>query len=361
MANGMADVTKKTILAVDDAREVLEAVIGILAPTNTIKAARTGELALKIVKKQKPDLILLDIMLPEMDGYEVCRRLKDDPDTRDIPVIFLTAQGQTADETKGFDLGAADYIHKPFSAPILRARVATHLALNQHMEELEKARTNLSRYFSPKLVEELANRDEPLGEGRRQVVAVLFADIVGFTRISEALTPEEVLALLREFHARNENAVFEHDGIMEKFIGDATLAIFGAPERGKRDATNALSCAFAMLNGLQGLNAERAAKGQEAIRIGIGLHYGPAVMGDIGTERNMAFAVIGDTVSIGSRLENLTRNLSCEIVASNAFVEAVRDEMGVQADALLRGFASEKPQELKGRTEKIPVWIYSTR
>jgi len=276
-------------------------------------------------------------------------------------VIFLTAQGQTADETRGFDLGAADYIHKPFSPPILRARVATHLALRQHMEELEKARANLSRYFSPKLVEELATRDEPLGEGRRQVVAVLFADIVGFTRISEASTPEGVLALLRAYHARNENAVFEHDGIMEKFIGDAALAIFGAPERGERDATNALSCALAMLDGLEDLNAERTAKGQEAIRMGIGLHYGPAVMGDIGTKRNMAFAVIGDTVSTGSRLENLTRNLSCEIVASDTFVEAIRNEMSGEADALLNGFVPGKPQELRGRSKKISVWTCSKR
>jgi adenylate cyclase len=356
----MTEVTKKTILAVDDSREILEAVTGILAPTHTIKAARNGELALKIAKKQKPDLILLDIMMPEMDGYEVCRKLKDDPDTRDIPVIFLTAQGQTADETRGFDLGAADYIHKPFSPPILRARVATHLALRQHMEELEKARANLSRYFSPKLVEELATRDEPLGEVRRQDVAVLFADMVGFTRISEALTPEDVMALLRSFHACIENAVFEHDGIMEKFIGDAALAIFGAPNRGEHDATNALSCALAMLRELENLNAERNSQGQEAIHMGIGLHYGPAVMGDIGTKRNMAFAVIGDTINTGSRLEVLTRELSCEIVASDTFIVGVNRELNEGANTLLKGFAVREPQKLRGRSEKVSVWTYSS-
>jgi len=357
----MTEVTKKIILAVDDARGNLDVVEGILAPTYTVKAAINGKMALKIVEKQKPDLILLDIMMPEMDGYEVCRRLKEDPETRDIPVIFLTAQDQTTDEARGFELGAADYIHKPFSPPILRARVATHLAFRQNMIALEKARANLARYFSPKLVEELATRDEPLGEVRRQDVAVLFADMVGFTRISEALTPEGVMALLRDYHARIENAVFEHDGIMEKFIGDAALAIFGAPDRGERDAANALSCALAMLNGLEDLNAERTAQGQEAIQMGIGLHYGPAVMGDIGTERNMAFAVIGDTVNTGSRLEALTRNLSCEIVASDTIVEAVRKEMSGEADALLNGFTPGKPQELRGRSEKVSVWTYSTR
>ena len=136
------------------------------------------------------------------------------------------------------------------------------------------------------------------------------------------------MALLRSYHAFIENAVFEHDGIMEKFIGDAALAIFGAPERGEHDATNALSCAIAMLRGLENLNAERESRGLEAIQMGIGLHYGPAVMGDIGTERNMAFAVIGDTINTTSRLEALTRNLSCDIVASDLLVDTVRRESG---------------------------------
>ncbi len=356
----MREPQKRTILAVDDAPENLDAVKGILVPTYTVKAAINGKMALKIVEKQKPDLILLDVLMPEMDGYEVCRRLKENPETKDIPVIFLTGQDQTADEAKGFELGAADYIHKPFSPPILRARVGTHLALKQHMEALERARINLSRYFSPKLVDELANRDEPLGEVRRQDVAVLFADIVGFTRISEALTPEGVMALLRDYHACIENAVFEHDGIMEKFIGDAALAIFGAPDRSGRDATNALSCALAMLRGLQDLNAERTSQEQDAIRIGIGLHFGPAVMGDIGTERNMAFAVIGDTINTGSRLEALTRELSCEIVASDTLIAGVRRELNEGADTLLNGFAAREPQKLRGRSKKVSVWTYSS-
>ncbi len=356
----MGETKKKTILAVDDAVENLDAVKGILSPTYTVKAATNAKMALKIVAKEKPDLILLDIVMPEMDGYEVCRTLKADPDTRDIPIIFLTGQDQTTEEARGFALGAADYIHKPFSPPILRARVATHLALRQHMLALEKARANLSRYFSPKLVEELATRDEPLGEVRRQDVAVLFADIVGFTRISESLSPEEVMALLRGYHARIENAVFEHDGIMEKFIGDAALAIFGAPDRGDHDATNALSCALAMLDGLDDLNADRAARRQEPIRMGIGLHYGPAVMGDIGTERNMAFAVIGDTTNSASRNEALSRDLSCDIVASDALVEAVRGEASEDGNALLKRFARGGRQELRGRSESVLVWTYSS-
>jgi len=131
--------TKFTILAVDDTPENLDVVKGILAHQYTVKVAINGPMALKIVDKQPPDLILLDIMMPDMSGYEVCERLKANPKTSHIPVIFLTAMEQTSDEASGFELGAADYITKPVNPPILEARVKTHLALKQSMDELQKA------------------------------------------------------------------------------------------------------------------------------------------------------------------------------------------------------------------------------
>jgi len=130
---------KPVILAVDDTPENLDVVKGILASRYTVKAAINGPMALKIAEKQAPDLILLDIMMPGMNGYEVCQRLKSNPDTKDIPVIFLTAMDQTTDEASGFELGAADYITKPVNPLILEARVKTHLALKQSMDELQKA------------------------------------------------------------------------------------------------------------------------------------------------------------------------------------------------------------------------------
>jgi len=130
---------KFTILAVDDTPENLDVVRGILAPRYIVKVAINGPMALKIVEKQPPDLILLDIMMPGMSGYEVCEQLKANPETSYIPVIFLTAMEQTSDEASGFKLGAADYITKPVNPPILEARVKTHLALKQSMDELQKA------------------------------------------------------------------------------------------------------------------------------------------------------------------------------------------------------------------------------
>jgi len=136
----MSKTTEKfTILAVDDTPENLDVVKGILSADYIVKAATSGPMALKIAEKQPPDLILLDIMMPEMDGYEVCRRLKDNEFTKDVPVIFLTAMDQTTDEAQGFELGAADYMTKPVNPPILKARVATHLALKSSMDQLQSA------------------------------------------------------------------------------------------------------------------------------------------------------------------------------------------------------------------------------
>jgi sigma-B regulation protein RsbU (phosphoserine phosphatase) len=151
----MSETTEKfTILAVDDTPENLDVVKGILSTDYIVKAATSGPMALKIAEKQPPDLILLDIMMPEMDGYEVCRRLKENEHTKDVPVIFLTAMDQTTDEAQGFELGAADYMTKPVNPPILKARVATHLALKSSMDQLQSA-FNIIKKHKERMQQEL--------------------------------------------------------------------------------------------------------------------------------------------------------------------------------------------------------------
>jgi len=218
----------------------------------------------------------------------------------------------------------------------------------------ERARGNLARYFSPKVVDTLAERDEPLGRVRRQAVGVLFADLVGFTTMAEEMTPEEVMALLRDFHGRMEEEVFRHGGCLEKFIGDALLATFGVPDTGRRDATDTLACARGMLAALTAWNLERVAAGLRPLQIGLGLHYGPVVAGDIGSRRSMAFATVGDTTNVTSRLQSLTRELRVRIVASGALVAAVEREA---ADpALLLGLTTRGPTVLRGRDTPIELW-----
>jgi adenylate cyclase len=220
--------------------------------------------------------------------------------------------------------------------------------------EAERARGNLARYFSPKVVDVLAERDEPLGRVRRQPVGVLFADLVGFTTMAEEMTPEDVMTMLREFHGRMEEEVFRHGGCLEKFIGDALLATFGVPDVGTRDATDTLACAHGMLAALETWNRERVKTGLPPIRMGLGLHYGPVVAGDIGSRRSMAFATVGDTTNVTSRLQALTRELDTTIVVSGALVAAVERE---NADrALLQGLTPRGRHTLRGRDTPIDLW-----
>ncbi|HEX6078623.1 MAG TPA: adenylate/guanylate cyclase domain-containing protein [Methylomirabilota bacterium] len=220
--------------------------------------------------------------------------------------------------------------------------------------DAERTRGNLARYFSPKVVDTLAERDEPLGRVRRQSVGVLFADLVGFTTMAEEMTPEDVMTLLRDFHGRMEEEVFRHGGCLEKFIGDALLATFGVPDPGPRDATDTLACARAMRRALEAWNVERVAAGLSVLRMGIGIHHGPVVAGDIGSRRSMAFATVGDTTNITSRLQALTRELGAGLVASAALVAAGEREAAEMG--LLAGLVSRGPHVLRGRDTPIELW-----
>jgi class 3 adenylate cyclase len=225
----------------------------------------------------------------------------------------------------------------------------------------ERARANLARYFSPKLVETLAAKDQPLGAVRRQNLAVLFADVVGFTRLSETLEPELVIELLRDIHGWMEKAIFQCDGSIEGYIGDAVLAIFGFPEAGEKDASNALSCAFELLTAAQNWNQARVRRGLSPINIGIGLHYGPVVLGDVGTEEYVEFTVIGDTVNTASRLQQATRTLKCDLVVGQELVKAVRDENECEdASNLLERLQPHGDLAIRGRMQEVGVWTLTT-
>ncbi len=224
----------------------------------------------------------------------------------------------------------------------------------------KRARANLARYFPPSLVETLAAKDQPLGPVRRQNLAVLFADVVGFTRLSETLEPELVMELLRDIHGWMQKAIFRCGGSIEGYIGDAVLAIFGFPEAGAKDASNALSCAYELLTAGQDWNRARARKGLPPIKIGVGLHYGPVVLGDVGTEEYVEFTVIGDTVNTASRLQGATRTLQCDLVVGQELVDAVSDEnQGDAATGLLRRLEPHGDWAIRGRTQAVGIWTLS--
>ena len=240
-------------------------------------------------------------------------------------------------------------------ASLLALIVARSRRLAWRQSALERERGNLARYFPPTTVDRLATQDVALEKPREQEIAVLFADIVGFTAWSERHGPSEVISLLRGVHARLEEAVFHHDGTLDKFIGDGMLATFGTPNPGERDASNALACLVAIVIEFEAWNSRRARAGQAPIRISLGLHYGPVVVGNIGTDRRLELAVLGDTVNVASRLETLTRELDCKAAISAALANAVLIEASGGGSHHLAGFAERGPQTLKGRAESVSV------
>ena len=219
---------------------------------------------------------------------------------------------------------------------------------------IERERTNLARYFSPNVVEQLSKNDEPLKQVRTENVAVLFADIVGFTAYADGRSPAEVIGTLRRFHERMEREIFRHEGTLDKYLGDGLMATFGTPFPGASDAGNALRCAQTMLGAIDDLNRERRHRGEPPIRISIGLHYGQVVLGDIGLNR-LEFAVIGTTVNAASRLESLTREFGCAIIASDDLVQRARAETS-SSDADFTHLVAQPPQAIRGLEQPIGIW-----
>ena len=231
------------------------------------------------------------------------------------------------------------------SRSLLRRQVADHLA-----------RANLARYFSPNVVDMLASAGPNPTAARDQRVAVLFADIRGFTRISESVGAVRTMALLQGFHERVTRVIFEHDGTLEKYIGDAVMATFGTPSSGPDDASRALRCAVTLAAETSRWSAERLAQGELPVEIGIGAHYGEAVVGSIGDGQRLDYLVIGDTVNVTSRLERLTREMDAQIVVSDELLTRARAEGGA-TDGLLQRFTPRGEVRVAGRDQPVTVWV----
>ncbi|MBX6369215.1 MAG: PAS domain S-box protein [Rhodospirillales bacterium] len=240
------------------------------------------------------------------------------------------------------------------AAGVVRHIVTVALDITE-LKAAERARTNLARYFSPNLVELLIAKDEPIGQVRRQEVAVVFADLVDFTRLSARETPERTMMLLRDLHARLTDVVLSHGGTLEKFLGDGLMATFGTPVRGPRDASNALECTVGMIEAILSWNSQRIAAGEAPLRIGIGAHFGPVILGDVGTDRRLEYAVVGDTVNVANRLEEMTRRLGAAAVVSRALVEAARGEP--TPSPRLEMFQPAAAQVIEGHDEKLEVFV----
>ena len=219
----------------------------------------------------------------------------------------------------------------------------------------EAQRAALSRYFSPNIVRELSTSSGALDQPAVQRVAVLFADMVGFTAISERLGPNALVDLLREFHGRLAGTVFAHDGTVDKYIGDAIMVHFGSPHPKEDDPARALACAAEMVAEIGRWNSERVRAGEAPIGIGIGVHYGEVIVGNIGDARRLEYTVLGDTVNVASRLEQLTREIGAALVVSDELIGAVRAS-GADPSSLVADLRRDETRTVRGRREPVAIW-----
>jgi adenylate cyclase len=318
---------QKLVLIVDDTPTNVSVISAVLEDSFRVKVATNGETALVIAQApDKPDLILLDVEMPGMDGYEVCRRLKANSATCEIPTIFLTGRIEAADEQKGFEVGAIDYIHKPFSAPIVLARVKTHLALqkalhtvraqsaklaewnakleervNEQVTQLEGL-SRLRRFFSPQLAEAIltGGAGDPLASHRREVV-VVFLDLRGFTAFAESSEPEEVMRVLRDYHMEMGKLILEHEGTLERFTGDGIMIFFNDPVVIPNPAERALRMAMAMRQRVNEMSLGWRKHGYD-LSLGIGIAQGYATIGAIGFEGRIDYGAVGTVTNLAARL-----------------------------------------------------------
>jgi adenylate cyclase len=337
--------------------------------TYAVHFAASGQEALsKIEDGVRPELIVIlsDINMPGMDGLTLLARLREQ--RNEVRTIIVSAYGDMTNLRTAMNRGAFDFVTKPVNFLDLEITVRKTLDdiarlrdIDRRRQVAERARGNLARYFSPQFAALLSERDESLGAVRRQTVAVLFADIVGFTRMSEAMPPEAVVAMLRQLHERMTAQIFACNGSIEKYAGDEIFAVFGIPEAGPSDAADALNCAMGMLDALADWNREREAAGDPSLALGIGINYGPAVFGDIGSEQSLAFSVIGDTVNTASRLQGLTRSLQTPLVVSDTVVAAAKASGDTKAVAALPHLCDRGAQQLRGRTGLVKIWTWNAR
>lgn len=321
-AQGAPPLSFYRILVVDDEPINHHVLRNHLAdPSLQLVSAANGEEALRLLDAEGPfDLVLLDVMMPRMNGYEVCQRIREQYLPSELPVIMLTAKNQVADLVQGLSAGANDYLGKPFSRDELLARLRTQLDLHRIFEIAARFVPNefINALGRERLTEVL------LGDQIQREVTVLFADIRDYTTLAEGMSPQENFRFVNAYHSRMGPIVRRHHGFVNQYLGDAIMAIF------PREPADALQAAVAMQTELTAYNAERAKKDRMAIRMGIGLHSGPLIMGIIGDAQRMDAATVADTVNTASRIEGLTKHFGVGILLSGDSLEGIKNEGATQ-------------------------------
>jgi class 3 adenylate cyclase len=319
--------TPSKILVVDDVPRNVKLLADLLtAKGYSAVTASSGREALAQIEAERPDLVLLDVVMPEMSGYEVCRKIREDPATEILPVVMVTALDPTEERVKGLDSGADDFLTKPINQAELLARVRSLLRIKELYATIQAQAAQLSdwnkslehrvqeqvtqlerlgrlkRFFSPQLAELIVagGADDPLKTHRREVT-VVFLDLRGFTAFAETTEPEEVMAVLREYHAEMGKLILQHEGTLERFTGDGMMIFFNDPVPVPNPSERAIRMALAMREKVGDLVDKWRKLGYE-LDLGVGIGQGYATIGAIGFEGRWDYGAIGTVTNLAARL-----------------------------------------------------------
>ena len=314
------------ILVVDDTPANVKLLVDVLtAKGYDASAAVNGEDALAMIAAQPPDLVLLDIMMPGLSGYEVCRRIRANPETALLPVVLCTSLDPQQERLNGIEAGADDFVSKPINRPELLARVKSLLRIKSLQDEVKSQAAQivqwnrtleqrvqeqvaqidrlgrLKSFFSPQLAEAIVAGGEEMLKTHRREISVVFIDLRGFTAFTDQAEPEEVMEMLHAFHAAMGRIVLEHGGTLERFAGDSVMVFFNDPVPMERPAEQAVKMALAMQQAFPVLGAEWRKRGFE-LGLGCGIAQGYATLGQIGFEGRWDYAAIGSVTNLAARL-----------------------------------------------------------
>ncbi len=331
-----------TIMIVDDEPINLQVLVNHLSLQNyAVVQANNGMEALEMIYNNgvSPSLILLDIMMPKMTGYEVCRRLRERYPANELPILLLTAKTQVSNLIEGLGAGANDYLTKPVAKTELLARIKTHLQISN----LNIAYGRFVPHEFIQLMDKQSVVDVKLGDHVEKEMTILFSDIRGFTSISESMTPQENFDFINAYLSRMEPIIGKHQGFIDKYIGDAIMALFPS------SVDQAVAAAVGMLFRLVEYNTTRGRPGRPALKIGIGIHTGLLMLGTVGGENRMDGTVIADAVNLASRTEGLTKTYGVALLITEQVYEHLHSREHYKIRLIDR-------VRVKGKTKAITVY-----
>jgi class 3 adenylate cyclase/CheY-like chemotaxis protein len=339
------------ILAVDDMPENRELISRLLSRAgHTVISAESGEEALELLETRGVDVMLLDLMMPGIGGAEVLRRMKEHDSLRATPVIMISGRQDMDQIIACIQAGADDYLLKPFNPVLLQARISAgierkrwHDREEDYRHQLERnerfIRQTFGRYLSDDIVEQLLEAPEGLElGGDLREVTIMMSDICGFTSLAEHLPPPQVVSLLNGYFEKMTGIIFDYEGTIDEFLGDAILAVFGAPKRQDDDPERAVRCALAMREAMAMVNVANEAAGLPALQHRIALNTGSVIAGNIGSEQRAKYGCVGHAMNVTSRIEGQTDN--DEILISDATCQALPEgifDLGEPRELVVKG------------------------